>query len=56
MGYNFVLTGFPSCVANALGYLSNSGRTFNRDALKKDLNNLPFVDRFFFDCQLRKVF
>jgi hypothetical protein len=35
--------GQSACIATALGYLKNDGRTFNHDAIAKDLNNLPFV-------------
>ena len=37
------LSGQASCVATALGYITNEGRAFNHDALVKDFAGLPFV-------------
>ena len=39
----FPLTGQASCIAAALGYLTNEGRAIKSDAIAKDFNNLPFV-------------
>jgi hypothetical protein len=38
--------GQAACIATALGYMSNDGRTFNHEALAKDFDNLPFVARW----------